>query len=177
MPGPALAHAPLAGAGDFYAGLLHPLTDLPAILPLLALALLAGRTGGEPGLWAALAAAAAAFGGGVLAVRGSVMATAATLLGGAALVSALLVAADRRPPPVLLLPLTALAGGALGYVQVSEVRSLAFVGGVALAVALTLLYGVTLVGRVQAPWGCVAVRIAGSWLVAIEALMLGLTLR
>ena len=45
LPAPALAHAPLAGGGDFYAGLLHPLTDLPAILPLLALALLAGRTG------------------------------------------------------------------------------------------------------------------------------------
>ena len=77
----------------------------------------------------------------------------------------------------VLFALAALAGGALGYRQAEEVRGLAFAGGMALAVALTLLYGVALIGRIQTAWGRVAMRVAGSWLVAVETLMLGLALR
>ena len=42
FPAVASAH-PIQGVGDFYAGVLHPLTSLNFILPLIALALFAGQ--------------------------------------------------------------------------------------------------------------------------------------
>ncbi|MEA4855483.1 nickel/cobalt transporter [Solidesulfovibrio sp.] len=42
---PARAHLVSAAVGDFYAGLLHPLTSAEHLLPMLALALLAGQCG------------------------------------------------------------------------------------------------------------------------------------
>lgn len=40
----AVAH-PMAGVGDFYAGMLHPLTAIEFVLPMVALSLLAGQQG------------------------------------------------------------------------------------------------------------------------------------
>jgi hypothetical protein len=54
---PALAHAPVAGAGQFYGGLLHLLTDLEAMPSIVALRLLAGRAGNERGAVAAVPSA------------------------------------------------------------------------------------------------------------------------
>src|SRR3984957_12419793 len=43
---PAIADAhPIKGVGDFYAGMLHPLTALDFLLPWIALALFAGQQG------------------------------------------------------------------------------------------------------------------------------------
>ncbi len=110
-------------------------------------------------------------------MRGLAIGPAGALLAGLTLSVGLLVAADWRLPMALLLGLVGLTGAILGFSQIAELRSSAFAAGAALAVGLSLVYGVTLIRRINAPWARIAVRIAGSWLVAIQAMMLGLALR
>ncbi len=47
LPTIAAAH-PIKGVGDFYAGMLHPLTSLEFVVPWIALALFAGRRESTP---------------------------------------------------------------------------------------------------------------------------------
>ena len=66
-PGQVKAHTALVGTGDFYAGLLHPITAFEHVVPLLALGLLAGQQQDEPRAWASLVCAAAVPVGAILA--------------------------------------------------------------------------------------------------------------
>ena len=177
LPAPAHAHAPIAGAGEFYAGLLHPLTDPQAIPSLLALGLLAGRAGKERGLWTALVGSATAFAAGLIATLVGWLPVAPLVLALATLVAALLLAADVRLPAVLLFALAMVLGAALGIVQASELPSAEFGAGAALGIALALLYLALFAARIEAPWARIGVRVAGSWIAAVMVLMLGLTLR
>jgi nickel/cobalt exporter len=51
IPAPAFAHLVNTGVGEFYAGMLHPLTSIEHLLPAVALALLAGRCGTRVARW------------------------------------------------------------------------------------------------------------------------------
>jgi nickel/cobalt transporter (NicO) family protein len=51
MPAPAFAHLVNTDVGEFYAGMLHPLTSVEHLLPAVALALLAGRCGIQVARW------------------------------------------------------------------------------------------------------------------------------
>src|SRR3569833_1114397 len=51
FPTLAQAHA-LKGVGDFYSGMLHPLTSLDFVLPLIALALFVGQQRRQAAIWA-----------------------------------------------------------------------------------------------------------------------------
>ncbi len=52
VPARAFAHLVNTDVGEFYAGMMHPLTSLEHLLPILALALLASQCGKQAGRWA-----------------------------------------------------------------------------------------------------------------------------
>jgi hydrogenase/urease accessory protein HupE len=66
LPSRASAHLVNTDVGEFYAGMMHPLTSVEHLLPILALALLASQRG-KPAARAALVACPMALLGGTLA--------------------------------------------------------------------------------------------------------------
>ena len=54
LSSPAFAHSVSKRFGDFYGGLLHPLTAMEHLLPIIGLSLLAGQTGKEAARWVLL---------------------------------------------------------------------------------------------------------------------------
>ena len=178
---PAHAHLMNTGFGPFYDGLTHLFLTPEDLLPVVALALLAGLCGPRCGrtVLILLPAAwlAASFAG--LLVAPQVNLPAAT----AAVTIALgaLVAAD------LPLPLGLVAGGAivLGFfngrlngLELAKANDGAMVilGIIcSLCVVMSLLAGQ--VASVRAAWARVAVRVAGSWIAAAGLFMLGWAVR
>ena len=178
---PAHAHLMNTGFGPFYDGLTHLFLTPEDLLPVVALALLAGLRGPRCGrtVLILLPAAwlAASLAGWLIAPQ--VNLTAAT----AAVTIALgaLVAAD------LPLPLALVAGGAIGLgffngglngLELAKANDGAMVAlGIvcSLCVVMSLLAGQ--VASVRAAWARVAVRVAGSWIAAAGLFMLGWAVR
>ena len=114
MPTHVYAHTAAKGAGDFYAGLLHPVTALEHILPFVTLGLLAGQQGpkaqGSVLVFALtlMAGAAVALWVPALPFVGLVNILSAVMLG-------ILVAAAWRLPLALLYGITVLFGLSHGF--------------------------------------------------------------
>ena len=109
MP-PASAHTIDNRFGDFYGGLLHPLTALEHALPILALGLLAGQQGERAARWLVLGFPLALLIGAVLAVMTPALPSMRFLNAASFVVLGLLVAAGQRLPLTLLIAL----GGVFG---------------------------------------------------------------
>jgi hydrogenase/urease accessory protein HupE len=97
------------------------------------------------------------------------------------LIFGLAVAAAWAPPAPILFALVASLGLIFGYLQAVDldlaVSPLAFAGGLALGVGVLVLYGTALVARLRAPWANIGARVVGSWIAAINALVLALAFR
>ena len=178
---PAHAHLMNTGFGPFYDGLTHLFLTPADLLPVVALALLAGLRGPRcgrivlillPAAWLAASLAG-------LLVAPQVNLTAATAA--VTITLGALVAAD------LPLPLALVAGGAIGLgffngglngLELAKANDGAKVAlGIvcSLCVVMSLLAGQ--VATVQAAWARVAVRVAGSWIAAAGLFMLGWAVR
>ena len=178
---PAQAHLEATGLGPVYDGMLHCLTSPEDLLPVVALALLAGlrgaaharRTlftlpaawllGGLTGLSAASASAgalAAAFW--LLLLGGLVVADARLSLRSMTLLAA-----------VLGLVHGTLNGTGMGLSAAAVVALLGLAATVFVVVALVAALCIAL----RSPWARVAVRVAGSWIAASGLLLLGWSLR
>jgi urease accessory protein len=181
--GPAYAHSLGSRFGDFYGGVLHPLTALEHLLPILALGLLAGQQGPRAARWLLLIFPLALL-------IGAGLATAVPPIPGVRLandlsfaVLGLLVAAAWRLPLALLIVLGALFGLSHGYENgraiTPETAAHLFVLGVAAvgAVATALVGAATIAAAAEAAWPRIAVRVAGSWIAAIGIMMIGLSWR
>jgi hydrogenase/urease accessory protein HupE len=178
---PVEAHLNSTGMGPFYDGLMHFLMSPEDIIPVLALALLAGLRGANYGrrtlfvlptawLLGALAGLTAA------AANPHPFAASAwfLLLGG-------LLAADAKLSLRLTTALAALLGLYHGYLNgtgmgLFETAAVAVVGLV-FAVFVLIALAAALVVRLQAHWARIAVRVAGSWIAASGLLMLGWAVR
>jgi urease accessory protein len=177
-PAHALAHSFGARFGDFYGGLLHPTTALDLAPPLVALGLLAGQNGKAAArLMLVVLPAAFVLGtslGGLLPAP----AWLATANAGSFLVLGLLLALDAALPQALLLGLGAALGvcGGLanGSGMVGGSDPVLFVLGSALAALATVLLPSAVVVSLEAQWQRIAVRIVGSWLAAVGAMILAL---
>ncbi len=180
LPLSAEAHLNSTGMGPVYDGLLHFLLSPEDLVPVIGLALLAGLRGSAYGRRALFVLPAAWLLGGFigLATTASVPALLTTfsflLFGG-------LVAADAK---LSLRAMTALAallglvhgylnGAAMGQPGVGAVALLGLVFAVFVLVALMASFVVSL----RWPWTRIAVRVAGSWIVASGLLMLGWSVR
>lgn len=180
---PALAHAHLVttGLGPFYDGVSHFLLTPEDLLPALALALFAGQRGPLAGRHALVALPLAWLAGGL---AGLVLPTsfASPLLAPASFLAlGGLVAAEARLQPSWVTGLATAVGLLHGYPN-GAAMALAKLGALGLAGIVATLFVVValaaaLVVAIRAPWARIAVRVAGSWIVAIGLLMLGWELR
>ncbi|MHB9073113.1 MAG: HupE/UreJ family protein [Desulfobaccales bacterium] len=178
---PAHAHLMNTGFGPFYDGLTHLFLTPEDLLPVVALALLAGLRGPRCGrivlILLPTAWLAASLAGLLVApqVNLPVVTAAVTIALG------VLVAAD------LPLPLGLVAGGAIVFgflsgrlngLELAKANNSTMVAlGIvcSLCVVMSLLAGQ--VASVRAPWARVAVRVAGSWIAAAGLFMLGWAVR
>jgi hydrogenase/urease accessory protein HupE len=177
LPAAAQAHLVTSGLGPFYDGALHLLLSPADLLGLLAVALLAGLRGRQAARWTVVALPLSWLCAGLIGMQLTFVPDLAwvgivsfMLLGG-------LVAADARLPSFSI----ALIGGIYGALQglssgaalVAAGAGFTSLGGVVLTVLLLALLISAAVAPLQVFWARVAVRVAGSWVVAVGMLMLG----
>ena len=180
-PAPAHAHLNSTGMGPVYDGLTHFLMSPEDLLPVLALALLAGLRGPAYGRRALFTLSATWLVGCFLgltaaATTGSVVLSSMwfLLLGG-------LVAADAGLSLRVTTALAALLGLVHGYLNGTgmgqTVSAVVAALGVVSAAFVVVALGAGLVVRLRAHWARIAVRVAGSWIAASGLLMLGWAFR
>ncbi len=181
MPSPPLvfAHLVTTGLGPVFDGIGHVVVTPEDLLPVLALALLAGL-GGKPYARSVLFTLAGAWlAGGLLGlVLGwsappAVTALSFLTLGG-------LVAADRPMNKGIGVALALALGLLHGQMNGAEMAT-AGLGVTGLLGAVACLFALVslvtgLVVSLERPWTRIAVRVAGSWIVAIGLLYVGWTL-
>ena len=178
-PDPALAHSLSNRFGDFYGGMLHPVTALEHVLPLLALGLLAGQQGERPARWLVLVFPLALLIGAGVAPVVPPLPWMRLLNAISFVVFGLLVATAWRVPLLVLIALGALFGISHGYengrAMAPDTATHLFVLGVATIGGLitALVSAATIDLATTAAWPRVAIRIAGSWIAAIGILMIG----
>jgi urease accessory protein len=179
---PATAHAHLVttGLGPFYDGIGHLLASPDDLVPVLAMALLAGLNGRAAGRWTLfvlpLAWAVGGFAGYWLhgpLLRGTPAVVSFLALG-------ILIASGRQLPPALVGVLAAALGLLHGWLNGAAIAA---AGREALGLAAIAAVTFVLVALVAAfvvslrkPWMRMAVRVAGSWVAATGLLMLGWSL-
>jgi urease accessory protein len=179
-PSRAEAHLVTTGLGPLYDGLLHIALTPEDLVPVLALALLAGLRGVTHGRRALFVLPVAWLLGGIigLAVHGgaspSWTALSFVLLGG-------LVALDARLPLGATTLLAALLGLGHGYLNGASLAGpgLGTVGllGMVAAVFTLVALAASFVVPLRAVWARLVVRVAGSWIAAIGLLLIGWAIR
>jgi urease accessory protein len=180
---PARAHVPAMTLGDFYAGLLHPLTSLEHVLAFVGFALLAGQQGARAQA-SVLVFPAALLAGTALGVSAPPFAAIDLANLASVVLFGLLVAMAISLPVPVVCTLAALGGLVHGYANgvalASSMTPWLYVPGVAFAGLVVATYGFVIldfIGRRNSAWMPVAVRVAGSWIAAIGILVLGLGAR
>ncbi|MBR0786769.1 HupE/UreJ family protein [Bradyrhizobium iriomotense] len=180
------AHIVAARLGDFYMGVVHPVTDLQDVVLWTATGVLAGTLGAARGRWLI-----AVFPLGLLAglLLGHVFGAASTQLADAAMMLAigLLLAAAAQVPTVLLCAMAfavaVIRGAANGADLAPETDRMLFAAGLACVgyAAITLTMALTAVFRrtnsdSATSWRAIAVRALGGWIAAIGLMMASLAL-
>ncbi|UCF20654.1 MAG: HupE/UreJ family protein [Gemmatimonadota bacterium] len=175
-PTDAEAHLVTTGLGPVFDGIGHLFLTPEDLLPALALALFAGLRGAEAGRSALFVLPAAWLAGGLIGLASSaslpIWVTVASFLivGG-------LVAADARLSRRWLIGLAVVLGllhGSMNGAAMAEAR-LGLLGllGITAAVFVLVALAAGLVVSLRRPWTRIAVRVAGSWIVATGLLLLG----
>ena len=174
---PAHAHLMTTGFGPFYDGLTHLFVSPEYLLPMVALALLAGLHGPRFGR-AVLFALPAAWLAGI--VLGLLVAPHVTMPVATAAVTIVVggVVAAGRPMPLALVTgfavvVGVLAGGLNGIELVATRASPVTAAGAAAALFVVVSLVTGQVASVRAAWARIAVQVAGSWIAAIGLFMLG----
>ncbi|HEV2693958.1 MAG TPA: HupE/UreJ family protein [Verrucomicrobiae bacterium] len=182
LPVTASAHTAISGVGDFFGGVLHPLTTPIHVLVLLGLGLLAGQRSPlnlKVPLAVFIPVSALAL---LLTTTGLVKTVYPPLLIGIALVAGVLVALEKPLPTVITAVVFALAALALGLDSAVEsgtppsiVKTLLGTWvGLVLAVADIAYY---LSFFTKQKWQQVGIRVAGSWVTAASFMILAFALR
>jgi len=183
FPAPAHAHSPVKGMGDFISGLFHPLTTPSHVLIIVGLGLLAGRRRRSLGLKAPMAVFIALSGVALMvATMSRVKSMHPALLLGIALCAGVLLALDKNPPLLPFCALFAAAALAMGLDSAAEPGSAGTVVKTLLGnwiSLVVLIYDIAIYVSLggEAKWLKVALRIAGSWIIAISLLVLAFSLR
>ena len=187
LPEAADAHIIASRLGDFYAGALHPLSDLQDLILWAAMGVLAGSLGAARGRWLVLVFPLGLLAGLVLGRAFGVVSAGPAADAGMILVLGLLLAAAARIPTTLLCAiafgLAVMRGAANAGDLGPETDRLLFAAGLACAgyAAITLTMALTLTFRRPdaAPavaWRGIAIRAVGGWIAAIGLMMMGFAL-
>ena len=177
FPGEARAHLVTTGLGPVYDGISHFALTPEDLLPVLALALLAGLSGPRCGRAVLFVLPVAWLSGGLLGLSRSSELLLPALTASTLLALGALVALDRKLPLGLAAGLAAALGFFHGYLNGSAKLGALGLSGVAATLFVVVALVAAFVVSLRAPWSRIAVRAAGSWLVAISMLMLGWTFR
>jgi hydrogenase/urease accessory protein HupE len=180
-PAPAEAHLNATGMGPVYDGMAHFLMSPEDVVPVLALALLAGMRGASYGRRALFVLPAAWLFGGFVGLPESATNGSAVLSAIWFLVLGGLLAADVQVPLVITTLLAVVLGLDKGYLNGAgmgqpETAAVALTG-LAFAVFVMIAVASAFVVTLRAEWARIAVRVAGSWIAASGLLMLGWTFR
>ena len=181
LPSTAHAHLVNTGLGPFYDGVSHFALTPEDLLPALATALLAGQRGSRTGRLALFALAGAWLAGGLAGLALPTISSATALTTVSFLALGGLVAADARLRPEWVTGLALVLGFLHGYLN-GAAMSQAKLGALGLVGIVSTLFVVValaaaFVVSLRVPWARVAVRVAGSWIVAIGLLLLGWSFR
>jgi hypothetical protein len=179
--GPAAAHGPIPGIGNFYSGALHPFVAPALLIALLALGLLVGQNadGAMARARQALAAYTVALlaGLGLQAVLGEVDTDRLLLFCGA--LAGGTTAAAWRLPAAVRLSLAVVVGLGTGLASAPsgvEGRNYGvMLAGTLFGSVLLPVWVTALVTLPQPPWVKIVVRVLGSWLAAAALLVLSLS--
>ena len=183
LSGAAHAHSTFAGIGDFYAGVLHPLTALEHVLAFFAFGLLSGQHA-ERSRPVLPLFSLALLPGAVLALGGSGAAAVDLLNVFSLSLFGALIAVGRPLPMPVYGGLGVLFGATHGYANglaiVPPVEWYAFIPGVGLAGLAVTAWGFVVADYLQRKnvgWLRIAVRVAGSWIAAIGLLVVATSWR
>jgi urease accessory protein len=181
FPTTAQAHLVTTGLGPVYDGISHLALTPEDFLPALALALLAGQRGARAGRLALFALPTTWLLGGLAGLAFPTTGDAPWLTTMSFLVLGGLVTAEARLRPEWVAVLAVVVGLLHGYLNgaaMSEAKlgALGLVGIVATLFVLVALAAARVVA-IRVPWGRIAVRVAGSWIVAVALLLLGWSMR
>jgi len=180
LPVRAEGHLPTIGLGPVYDGIFHLLLSPEDLIPVIALALLAGQRGAGSSRRVLWVLPVAWFAGGFTGMfigtpRGSALTCFSFLLLGG------LIAANAKLSVSLTTALAAMLGFFHGYLNGSGINrfndgTYALVG-LALAVFVVVALFTSFVIPLRRQWALIVVRVAGSWIAASGLLMLGWALR
>lgn len=182
LPQTAFAHLVSTRFGEFYSGVLHPLSTLIHLLPWIAIALLCGMQRQEAySRWALLLFPGATLLGAI--VGGQIMPPDwINLLNLASFLIGLLVALALPLKAPVFIALLAVFGFSHGFANgepgLRGSDFILYVSGVAVAAYLLMivLSAASKLTVNQAQWGSVAVRAGGSWIMAVGILYIGFNL-
>jgi len=178
VPGAAHAHLVDARFGDFYAGLIHPLTSLEHVFPIVAIGLLAGQQGPRSARVVLGCCTLGLLLGVVLGQQATGSVWPAYVNAASFIVLGGLVALARRLPAWLLGAAAAVFGLTHGYANGSAMRPemlvVNFDAGVVCAGIAVVSLGAGVVLSLTRPWSKVAVRVVGSWIAAIGLMTMAL---
>jgi hydrogenase/urease accessory protein HupE len=181
VPVPSPAHLVNTGLGPFYDGVSHFALTPEDLLPALALALLAGQRGSRAGRLALFGLATAWLLGGLGGLVFPTIESATALTTVSLLALGGLVAAEARLRPDWVTGLALVVGLLHGYLNGAAMAQakLGVLGlvGIVSTLFVTVALAAALVVAIRAPWGRIAVRVAGSWIAAVGLLLLGWSLR
>jgi urease accessory protein len=181
LPTPSDAHLVNTGLGPFYDGVSHFALTPEDLLPALALALLAGQRGSRGGRIALFALPLAWLLGGLIGLASATRSDAPALTTVSFLLLGGLVASEAPLAPGGVAALAIVVGLLHGYLNGSAMSQAKLgalgVAGIVGALFVTVALAAAMVVAIRVPWGRIAVRVAGSWIVAIGLLLLGWSLR
>jgi hydrogenase/urease accessory protein HupE len=181
VPSRAEAHLVTTGLGPIYDGISHVLLSPDDLVPIVAIALLAGLNGPAVGRRALFALTAAWLVGGTAGVLFGQPILPAAITTASFLVIGGLTAADRCLSPSAVTALAVVVGlvhGWLNGVGIAEAQKEALgLAGIVGAIFVLVAIASAAVVSLRMHWTRIAVRVIGSWVAAIGLLMLGWSLR
>ena len=181
VPRVADAHLVTTGLGPVYDGISHVFVSPDDLVPIVAVALLAGMNGPSAGRAALFGLTGAWLVGGVCGVTLGAPVLPAAITTASFLLLGGLIAADRRLPPRVVAALAGVVGFLHGWLNgvslAAAQREGVGLAGIVMTTFVLVAIASALVVSLRPAWARIAVRVAGSWVAAIGLLMLGWSLR
>lgn len=180
-PAIARAHLTDTGLGPIYDGIAHLLLSFDDLLPVVALALLAGLNGARAGRLVLFILPVAWLAGGIAGVLAAGAAPPAIVTSLSLLALGVLTAASAQLRPALVVLLAVALGLIHGWLNGAAIaaagREASGLIGIAGTIFVVVALGSAVVVSLRKPWTRIAVRVAGSWIAAVGLLVLGWSLR
>lgn len=175
------AHLVTTGLGPIYDGISHVLVSPDDLVPIVAMALLAGMNGPTAARRTLFGLTGAWLAGGIIGLLAGALPSPGILTAASFMVLGALTALDRRLSPAVVAALAVVVGLLHGWsngvgLAADQREPIGLIGIAAVTFVLVALVSALAVA-VRPPWARVALRVAGSWVAAIGLLLLGWGLR